>query len=104
MKNFSKKISYLFVYCEKKCITFAMLAMKLVALSLTGNNTEKANYLHNTRKEFLYFAVVGIMQCAKLKKETIPKTIKLINNEKKNFYIITYRDDGGDIVCWMSKE
>ena len=35
------------------------------------------------------------MQCTKLKVVTIPKTIKLINNEKKNSYITTHRDDGG---------
>ena len=40
----------------------------------------KRYYSHNTRKEFLYcvlyFAGDGIMQCAKLKQVTIPKTIK----------------------------
>ena len=70
--------------------------------------TGKRYYSHNTGKEFLYsvlyFAGGGIMQCTKLKVVTIPKTIKLINNEKKNFYIITYRDDGGGSILWMRKK
>lgn len=55
--------------------------MKLVILSFNSGRLTKGIIINlTTRKEFLYSVLYivgdGIMQCAKLKQVTIPKTIK----------------------------
>lgn len=70
------------IYCNIKInIIFVRLTMKLVILSFNSRRLTKGIIINlTTRKEFLYSVLYivgdGIMQCAKLKQVTIPKTIK----------------------------